>query len=180
MVSIIVAFPNIENAKGIRRILQKNEFEVHSVCNSASSVISYANQLDEGIIICGYNFSDMHYYELREYIPETFDMILVTSAAKLDNGIPDNINVLTTPIKTSSLLSLVNEVEKRHIKKYNRKGKNKNRSAASMKEIAKAKQLLMEHKGLDEEEAHRYLQKTSMNNSTSLEETAGMIITLYS
>ena len=44
--------------------------------------------------------------------------------------------------------------------------------------IAKAKALLMERNSMTEEEAHRYLQKHSMDNSTNMVETAQMVLTM--
>ena len=38
--------------------------------------------------------------------------------------------------------------------------------------------LLMERNHLTEEEAHRYIQKSSMDNGTNMVETAQMILTL--
>ena len=49
---------------------------------------------------------------------------------------------------------------------------------AEKKLITEAKALLMERNHMTEEEAHRYLQKTSMDNGTSLVETAEMIFML--
>ena len=44
--------------------------------------------------------------------------------------------------------------------------------------INEAKALLMERNNLSEEEAHRYIQKRSMDNGTGLTETAQMILSL--
>ena len=44
--------------------------------------------------------------------------------------------------------------------------------------IAEAKALLMERNNMTEEEAHRYIQKRSMDNGTGLTETAQMILSL--
>ena len=44
--------------------------------------------------------------------------------------------------------------------------------------ILKAKALLMERNTMTEPEAYRYIQKCSMDNGTSLTETAQMIISL--
>lgn len=52
------------------------------------------------------------------------------------------------------------------------------RSDAGRKDILEAKQLLMERNHMTEEEAHRYLQKTSMDSGTNLVETAQMLLTL--
>ena len=44
--------------------------------------------------------------------------------------------------------------------------------------IAKAKELLMESRGFTEAEAHKYLQKRSMETGTKLSETARQILEL--
>ena len=44
--------------------------------------------------------------------------------------------------------------------------------------IDKAKALLMERNNMTEEEAHRYLQKCSMDSGTNMVETAQMVISL--
>lgn len=45
--------------------------------------------------------------------------------------------------------------------------------------IAEAKALLMERNNMTEEEAHRYIQKRSMDNGTGLTETAQMILSFF-
>jgi len=42
--------------------------------------------------------------------------------------------------------------------------------------VDRAKAILMERNQMTEDEAHRYLQKTSMDNGTSFTETAQMIL----
>jgi response regulator NasT len=44
--------------------------------------------------------------------------------------------------------------------------------------ILEAKKLLMSRNHMTEEEAHRYIQKTSMDNSTDMVETAQMVLTV--
>ena len=79
MSSIVVVFPKKENATNIRNILVRNGFSVMAVCTTGAQAIQYADDLDDGIIVCGYKLSDMLYTELREYLPETFEMLLVAS-----------------------------------------------------------------------------------------------------
>ena len=56
--------------------------------------------------------------------------------------------------------------------------KPKQRSKDEQEMIAEAKALLMERNNMTEEEAHRYIQKRSMDNGTGLTETAQMILSL--
>lgn len=44
--------------------------------------------------------------------------------------------------------------------------------------VAQAKNLLMERNNMTEEEAHRYIQKCSMDSGTNLIETAQMVMSL--
>ena len=66
MLSIIIAFPKIEDANSIKNMLIRNGYDVNAVCNMGAQTIALANELDEGIIICGYRLKDMHYSELRD------------------------------------------------------------------------------------------------------------------
>ena len=44
--------------------------------------------------------------------------------------------------------------------------------------LEEAKGLLMERNGMSEEEAHRYIQKCSMDSGTNLVETAEMVLSM--
>ena len=46
--------------------------------------------------------------------------------------------------------------------------------------MKQAKDMLMERNNMSEEEAHKYLQKSSMNSGTSLVETAQMVLAIFS
>lgn len=52
------------------------------------------------------------------------------------------------------------------------------RSKEDQEMLSSAKAVLMERNGFSEEEAHRYIQKRSMDNGTGLVETAQMILSL--
>ena len=64
----------------------------------------------------------------------------------------------------------------RRRKKLRSKPRVRNEEDATI--ILKAKALLMERNNMTEEEAHRYLQKHSMDNSTNLVETAQMVLAI--
>ena len=48
-----------------------------------------------------------------------------------------------------------------------------------MQLIKDAKALLMERNNMSEEEAHRYMQKVSMDSGNNMVETAGMILSMF-
>ena len=70
---------------------------------------------------------------------------------------------------------MVEGVERRRRK---RRMQPKTRNAADEKAIKDAKELLMVRNHMTEEEAHRYLQKTSMDSGTNLVETAQMVLSM--
>ena len=63
-------------------------------------------------------------------------------------------------------------------KRRKRKEKPKQRNAEEIAVIKEAKLVLMKRNNMTEDEAHRYIQKHSMDNSTSMVETAQMVLTV--
>ncbi|QHQ61272.1 ANTAR domain-containing protein [Anaerocolumna sedimenticola] len=179
MPDIIIAFPKIEDAMSIKNALVRNGFEVNATCTTGAQVVGIANELDDGIVICGYRFSDMHYSELNNYLPKGFEMLLIASAAKLEECTDNNIVCLSMPIKMQDLLNTVQMMSYNYSKKKKKlKDKPKPRSEEDKAIITKAKLVLMERNNMTEEEAHRYIQKNSMDTGTNMVEMAEMILSL--
>ncbi len=183
MLSIIVAFPKAEDAKNIRNVLLRNGFEVTATCTSGAQVVTMANELDGGIVLCGYRFKDMHYLELHNYLPVGFEMLLVASPAKLGEVTNNSIVCLNMPIRMNDLLNTIQMMSYNYYRRLKKQKaleskKPKCRSERDRETINKAKVLLMERNNLTEEEAHRYIQKTSMDSGTNMVETAEMLLAL--
>lgn len=179
MADIIVAFPKLEDAKNLRKLLIRNGYEVNLVCDSGAQIVSAVNQLDGGVVISGYRFSDMHFSEVLEYLPKGFQMLLMASPGKLEDSDISDVVSLPMPIKVQDLLNTLEMM----LGQYNRwkkkqKHKPKVRSEGEKRTIQAAKELLMERNQMTEEEAHRYIQKLSMDSATNLVETAEMILDL--
>lgn len=106
-------------------------------------------------------------------------MLLVASPMNCGERDIENLVCLSTPLKINELLQTV-EMMEYTITRRRKKAKNKpkERSEEEMELIREAKLLLMERNNLTEEEAHRYMQKRSMDNGTGLMETAQMILSL--
>ena len=78
MSNIIVAFSKRENAVNIRNILVKSGFEVSAVCQTGAKVLQYAEMWNDGIVVCADRMQDMHYTQMREYLPAEFEILLIT------------------------------------------------------------------------------------------------------
>lgn len=179
MVGIIVVFPKAEDAKNIRNILVRNGYQVSAVCTSGAQVLTVTDHLADGIVVCGYKLTDMMYTQLKEYLPAGFDMLLIASEHALSQFPDGEIIRLSLPLKVHDIkdtLDMMTENILRRRKKA--KLKPKVRSEEEKKLIQEAKELLMSRSNMSEEEAHRYMQKCSMDSGTNLTETAEMIFTL--
>ena len=167
MADIIIAFPKINDAKNLRRLLIRNGYDVNAICDSGAEVMEAVNRLDGGVVISGYRFSDMYFVELNEYLPKGFQLLLLASPEKLAD------------ISGQDLLTTLDMMllEYRRFKKK-QKAKPPARSEEQKKIIAAAKELLMERNQLTEDEAHHYIQRLSMDSGNKMVETAEMIIEL--
>ncbi len=177
MTNIIVAMPRLEDAKGIKNVLVRNGIRVTGICSTGAQAVSQADGLNGGIVICGYKLGDMAYSGLRECLPAGFEMLLIASDRLLGQREETGVVCLSLPLKVNDLVSTVGmmaeEIERRRRK--SRPGP-RVRSREEEAALMEAKTLLMARNHLTEEEAHRYLQKCSMDSGTSLAETALMVL----
>lgn len=181
MISLIVLFPKIEDAKSIRNLLNRNGFKVEMCCTTGAQALQYAEDLGCGIVICGYKYADMMFSELNEYLPKDFEMLLMTSRAHLSEAAGSGIVSVEMPLKVHDLINTVNMMtENLERRRRNRRKNPRSRNEEEQKLINEAKSLLMERNNMTEDEAHKYLQKTSMDSGVGLTETAQMVLAVMS
>ena len=169
MSNIIVAFSKRENAVNIRNILVKSGLEVSAVCQTGAKVLQYAEMWSDGIVVCAH----------QEYLPDSFEILLIAPADKWVDGIPDGVVGLPMPLKIYDLVSTIEMIQQMQYRRRRRKRETgKTRSDKDRQIINQAKALLIERNHMTEEEAHKYVQKTSMESGTDMVETARMILTV--
>lgn len=175
---IIVVMPKVEDAKKIRRILVNHGFTDTIFCPTGAGALMEINKYTSGLVVSGYRLSDMYYRELSENLPKYFDILLIGSASAVSDN-PSGLMSLTTPLKVFDLVNTV-EMMIRQIDRRLKQDKRKPKKRSEREEnyIHNAKRLLMDRNNLSEEEAHRYIQKCSMDNATNMVETAQMILML--
>lgn len=177
---IIVAFPKQQDAVNIRYALARHGFQLTEPCTLGVQVLKQVNDLDAGIVVCGHRFSDMHYSELHQYLPKGFEMLLVASPEKLEYRWDNDIVCLPMPIKTQDLISTLNMMTYQYQRrKKKEKEKQKVRSEEENTIIDKAKKLIMDRNNMTEDQAHRYLQKNSMDSGVNIVEMAEMVLKLF-
>lgn len=179
MISVIVVFPKIEEAKSIKNLLVRNGIDVIAACSTAAQVISIIDDLDYGIVVSGYKMIDMMYSELLSFLPDTFSMLLVASKRNVFELDESRVTCLSMPIKAMDLVDTVNQMyDRQYLKQKRAKSAPAVRTEEEKQAIADAKQILMRSRGMTEKEAHKYLQRKSMNNGTNLVETAQNVLAM--
>lgn len=176
MSNIVIAFPKNEEINYIEKILAQSGYPASIVATTGEKALAGMRQLQEGIVICGNRLVDMTYSDLHEQMPEHFKMLLVSSESQCQREL-DKVTSLYMPIKVHELLSAVETMTEIKSKAKSHMGNRcRKRSREEQEMLEKAKNALMESYGFSEEEAHRYIQRSSMNERTSLIETARGII----
>ncbi len=177
MVNVIVLFAKIEEARSIKNLLIRNGINVTKVCTTGAQAAHAADSYDDGIIICGYRYPDMIFSDLASDIPESFDMIVITSKNNYEKCRESGIVCLTMPIKTQDFINAVSlTMENILWERKQRKTGPKERTEEEKKVIRAAKLKLMNEREFDEESAHRFLQKKSMDHGINIVEMSYMVL----
>ncbi len=179
MANIVVAFPKMEDAVNIRDLLVRNGYQVVSVCTCGTNVLSMTDSFEDGIVVCGYRLADMLFSELRMQLPESFTILLLASSARLAEVDTEGVICVAMPLRAANLLNTIEMLTLRMARNRRRKSKRSaRRTDEEEKLLSTAKKILMEKHHMDEPEAHRYLQKLSMDSGNDLMETAQMVISI--
>ena len=174
MSNIVIAFSKPEVAAGIKKILTQSGYSVQAVCTTGAQALASVNNLECGILICGCRSMKSH-----DYLPPEFQMLLIASPSSIQEREVSNLVCLSMPMKVHELLQTI-EMMEGDIQRRRRRMRQqpKHRSQEDQQIIRKAKELLMARNSFTEEEAHKYIQKRSMDNGTGLVEVAQMILSL--
>ena len=176
MGSIIVALPNGDDARKISGILRSAGMEVSDICVSAADVLNVIGLCEYGMVICSAKLKDMNYLELYEYLPESFEMLLLSS--KVDDA-PPEIAQLPIPFHTSEICRIVSMILAQQARRYKKTKSRPKYNDEKKTAIDKSKELLMKSRKMTEPEAHRYIQKCSMDSGCDMYTTALKVLDLF-
>lgn len=180
MTNIIVAFSKPEDGRNIKNILMKNGLPVLAVCTFGAQVLAQADDLQSGIVISGFKFGDMNCRQMKRQLPDGFDVLLVASPSRFCGENMENIVCLPAPFKVCDLVSTVRLLEQMQTERRRQKKRQPvQRNEEEKRVIDQAKKILMDKNHMTEPEAHKYLQKCSMDSGNSVVESARMVLSLY-
>ena len=155
---IILAFASEKAHAQITRILGSGGLAPSISCFSGAQTIRAARKLGGAVVICGFRLRDMT-AEMLAVDLTGIAPVLVISRAEFFASLDLAQGVLAGGAPASRL----------HIQ----------RSAEEERLICRAKAVLMEVNLMSEAEAHRFLQKYSMDTGLRLAETARLILERY-
>jgi response regulator NasT len=169
---IILAFPGEKNANKCRQLLASSGYEVLGSCSSCDQVLRRIADLESCIIISGFRLLDGTVESLYESLPPGFSILLVASAEEQDMVLNRHIFRLPVPISRDGMVAAINLLGQ-----FGRlTTRPRKKDEAEQQIIAKAKDHLMRTMDVDEEQAHRLLQKRSMETGRRLGDLARSIL----
>ena len=174
---IVVAFDNDNNRKRVSEMLESSGVAVKVSCRSGSEAIRAIRKTGGGIVVCGYKLSEMTATDLAYDLIGLATILVIAPPPQLELCQSDNIFKLPTPFTKGDLFSSVRMLQQMQEKHYKAAPR---RSEKDVADIKRAKELLMSKNGLTEEEAHRFIQRRSMDSGQKAADTARMIINTYS
>jgi response regulator NasT len=178
MSSIVVANSNPDFAKKIAAVFHSSGLYVGGVCVSGAQLMDFTKKhYHGGVAVCSVKLKDMPAVNLPRVIGPNYDFVFIVSPQFA--GLCESIEYasLLMPINRMSLVSTVNmflnlaESTPLPIKK-----KIENGTVDEKQIILKAKNLLISRNNLTEPQAHRLIQKKSMDTGKKMVETAMIIL----
>lgn len=173
METVIVAFEHDRTAQRVKEILEADGAVACLVCRTADQVRRASHKFLVPVVVCGYKLGDQAAQLLFDDLPDCA-MLVLARQDLLELMDQDDIFRLPTPVSKAELLASV-----RMLLQVGRRLERAARPQRSQEELAlidRAKALLMDRNGMTEEQAHRYLQKKSMDSGAKLIQTAQQVL----
>lgn len=185
--SVILALNNTKGAELLSKLITNAGHNVLDVCKSGSEALRVARRLQPNLLIVNYDLPDTTGLEIARIIAEdqiSTVLVLVNSSQRQYFEKINKIYDITCIVKPFKKLDLLNTIQ--ILLRNNRKIREleyevnhlKNRIEAK-KIIDKAKYVLINMEKMHEDEAHRLIQKTSMDTGIPMKEVAEKILERY-
>ena len=174
MEQVIVAFENSQTAQRVKEILETDGAISCVLCKTADQVRRSVHSLHVSAVVCGFKLADQSAEALYSDLPPSCAMLVLAHQNLLELLREEDIFRLATPVSRGDLLASARMLLQ--IGRRLERSLRPHRSAGEQAVIDRAKALLMERSGMSEAQAYRYLQKTSMDNSVRLIQTAQAVL----
>lgn len=169
---IVLAFSKDDTAEKIRVMLEGSEYTVSAICHSHAEIMRAIADMDRVTVIMGYKLPDAVADDVAEDLRQGQRLVSIIKAEHRDMIASEDVFVITLPVNRQTLLSSLGVLtgETSRAKKV--------RTPEEEKIIQRAKLYLMEHHQMDEAQAHRFIQKRSMDTGTKFIDMARTILNI--
>ncbi|MCR4925763.1 MAG: ANTAR domain-containing protein [Clostridiales bacterium] len=168
---VLACKPEQINIK-LQPVLSQQGFWVESVCSNASALLSTAQKMQYGVAVCT-NFKDIPSLALPELLPRGFSLILLLSSGQFVPQGSSNLLTINLPLKRDDFITAVKLLA---ISSSQDLYGIEPKAEDDEKIILNAKKILMSRYNMSESDAHRFIQKKSMDCSVKLVDMARFVL----
>ena len=172
MRQIVVAFERQSNCDRLREVLESTGEFTCLACRSAAQVKRAVHKLRLDLVVCGFKLADESCESLYFDLPQRCAMLMVAPQARLELCAAPGIFRLPAPVGRVELLTAVRLL----VQLAQSRDAPAHRTEEERDLVERAKELLMARDGMTEEQAHRFLQKRSMDCGMRLADTARRVL----
>lgn len=176
MRKIIVAFENPVNSAKIREVVEGAGAAECVVCRTAPEVKRAVHKHRLDTVLCGFKLREESCEQLFQDLPEGCSMLMIGPQSQLELCETEGIFKLYAPVSRGDLLASVRMLLQFRQRHAAHPSAAHVRSEEEKRMVEQAKLLLMDRHGMTEEEAHRFLQKQSMDHGAKLTDTARLVL----
>lgn len=171
---VILAFEGEKTTLRVRDILENSGAAECLICRSAAEVKRLVNKQHISVVVCGYKLGDETAEALSEDLPLSCSVLVLAVQNMLDMIESENVFKLAAPVPRGDLLASVKMLAQvgRRVERCVHPGHSEEEKVI----LDRAKALLVDRNGMTEEQAHRFLQKKSMDSGAKLLQTAQMVL----
>ncbi len=176
MRNIIIARTSAKLISSLETLFMQIKIPVSAVCKSGSEIRAIQSNFQDAILVCG-PLKDMPAIYVSKILPNEWDMLLLVSSSQPFPYYVSNVTAINLPINKREFLQLIQEVSNTQNQTFATKTTAKSTKSEEDKTIIEeAKRKVMSQRGMSEGDAHKYLQKYSMNIGVSMAEIARRIL----
>ncbi len=171
---IIVAFERQSSCEKLRKLAESSDEFSCVLCRSGSQVRRAAQKLRPEIVVCGFKLADESSEAVYYDLPPGCSMLMLASPAHLAMCEAGEILKLPTPVRRAELLGALRMLSRLSRGQAQSGGEF---PAGDERELAAgAKARLCARFAMTEAQAHRFLQKKSMDAGLKLAQTAKVVL----
>ncbi|NDL67750.1 ANTAR domain-containing response regulator [Anaerotalea alkaliphila] len=186
-VRVLIGSSNQKILKQLAQFLAENGMSVMGETADGFDLLRRANTIYPDVVVVDYNIKGINGHEVSELLVGDKTCPVIALVAELELAAFVNLNQdplfvpLVKPCGKQALVNTIHLLSKtsKSIRDLEDQVQDMRKEKDSKQLLAKAKKLLMEHMEMTEEEAHRRIQKQSMDKGLAKVKIAEAIILMY-